>query len=489
MKEKGLNIIKRPLILIIASAFFSFLPFTFSSLSFLLYFSFAPFLYVMIKKNSGKLSASFLKGFLFGFLYYVGIYYWFLWMHPLDYAGLSGVTSICVVCLAWLGISLIHGALWCVPTILCRLVNKWVKSPALLGFVGIFGILVAQKVTSYSQLAFPWVRIALPQYRATALIQMASLFGMDGLDMFILTINLLIVLMFIYPPNKIRLCAACAALLFALNLAFGLCRLNITDNNKELKIVTVQGNVDAEAKWSNESDSVDSCYQIYNSLTAKNLTSDVDLVIWPESAVPVNLENYPVYVDLYKEFSCEIKTPILMGALWMKDDKYANTTTLIDGNNVLKPYIKRKTAPFGEFMPYRPVLSKLFPALSKINVLQSDYVNGTETVIMKTDMGNIGNVICLEITHPQLSRQSVSDGAEFMVAVTNDSWLKDSSGTWQHAAHTVFRSIENSRYFVRSANSGVTLVTDTRGRIVSSLGALKQGALTQTIYLCDETTV
>ena len=56
----------------------------------------------------------------------------------------------------------------------------------------IVGIMIAQKFTSLGELSFPWVRIALGQYKATALIQSASIFGMDGVDILILAFNALL---------------------------------------------------------------------------------------------------------------------------------------------------------------------------------------------------------------------------------------------------------------------------------------------------------
>ena len=81
----------KPCVLIIVSAILSALPLTFSQLFFISWVSFIP----------------------------LCIYYWFLWFYPLDFAGLSGSASIAVVLLAAVGISAVHGALWCIPFIMC----------------------------------------------------------------------------------------------------------------------------------------------------------------------------------------------------------------------------------------------------------------------------------------------------------------------------------------------------------------------------------
>lgn len=108
---------------------------------------------------------------------------------------------------------------------------------------------------------------------------------------------------------------------------------------------------------------------------------------------------------------------------------------------------------------------------------------------MQINGGTIGNIICFESIYQNLVRQSVSDGAELIVEVTNDSWLKDSPAMWQHLAHGVFRSIENGRYIVRSANSGVSAIIDDHGRILQTLEPNKQGVISDTVYFTDTETV
>ena len=108
---------------------------------------------------------------------------------------------------------------------------------------------------------------------------------------------------------------------------------------------------------------------------------------------------------------------------------------------------------------------------------------------MEVKGGKIGNIICFESTYPDLYRQSVSDGAELIIEVTNDSWLGDSPAMRQHLAHGVFRSIENGRYLVRSANSGVSAVIDSRGRVLKTLDPNVQGVICDTVYFSNESTL
>lgn len=475
----------KPCVLIIISAVLSALPLTFSSLFWLSWVSFVPFFYVMIKHSCDKTVLCLRNGILFGAVYHICIYYWFLWFYPLDFANLTNGSSVAVVALAWFGISLVHGALWCIPTLACKPIAK---SPCLTCTVAILGILTAEKLTQISELSFPWVRVALGQYKATVLIQSASVFGIDGVDMLILSVNALIALSIVYPPKKRTVTAVTAAVVFCANMIFGFIRLNTepqADSKDKINIMTVQGSVEQDEKWSSDGDKI--CYDVYTRLTTENIESDTELIIWPESAVP-KVYKSEKSLSKYKKISKATDTPLLAGVLLKKNGVSTNNTLLVDKSELKSAYAKRQLVPFGEYMPYKNTLSKIFPFLNELNIIEDDYAPGTDTALMQIKDRNVGNIICFESIYPGLTRKSVADGAELMIEVTNDSWLKDSPAMWQHLAHGVFRSVENGRCLVRSANSGISATIDSKGRIKTVLEPNTQGVICDTVYFSDEQT-
>ncbi len=480
------KLVTKPVVLLFFSAVLSALPLTFENAFLLSWFSFIPLFYVIITKSGDKLRYAIGRGFLFGLIYHICIYYWFLWFYPLDYVNLTSGSSVAVVCLAWFGISAVHGVLWCIPFICCYLVNKITKNSVFLSLVAILCIIATQKLTQIGELSFPWVRIALGQYKATALVQSASLFGIDGVDMLILTINALITVAICFK-NKKRIAAIVAAfIIFSANLGFGIVKINQTQNGTKTTIMTVQASVPQDEKWDSDGDTI--CYDIYSSLTKDNITDDVELVLWPESAVPKVYKNQKA-LKQYKNLSKQIDTPILAGILLDSGKYNTNNTLLVDKSGVLATYTKRQLVPFGEYMPYQKTLSKIFPFLTELNIVEDDYVSGNSTAIMDAAGGKIGNIICFESIYPYLARKSVLDGAELMVEVTNDSWLKDSPAMKQHLAHGIFRSIENGRYLIRSANSGISAVIDPCGRVVSQLDVNERGIICESVYFCNQQTL
>lgn len=485
--EHFLTWLKKPAVLLFFSAFFSALPLSFPSLFLLSWISFAPFFYLILK-SAGEWSfrSALGHGLWFGFWYHFFVYFWFLWLYPLDFAGLSGLPAVAVILLAWPGISLIHGALFAIPSLLCRFLAKGVHSRSALAFAAILGILFAQRLTALSQLAFPWVKVSLGQYRATALIQSASLFGMEGLDFIILCVSACLALFFLSQGKRKVLSLGLAAVLFVTNFLFGVIRLALPEKEEEsLTVSCIQGCILSGEKWA----SYDAALETYSSLTGEVDDEDVDLVVWPESAVPLNLATSPELLALYQSLSEMIGKPILMGCFWKDGSATTNSAVLLDEKSCSEPYSKQILVPFGERMPYRGVLSAIFPFLEEINMLSSDLAPGKDSALMELKGRKIGTVICFESIFPDLVRKSVRDGAEMLVIVTNDSWYEDSPAVWQHLAHATFRSVENGRSTVRCANSGVSAFIDEKGRGLSELGPLKQGVLTDTVSFSKESTL
>jgi len=474
----------RPLVLLFCSALLAALPLTVPSLFMLSWFAFVPFFFVLLRKaGQGNWLRALGRGVYFGFFYHVFVYFWFFWLYPLDFAGLDDTASLGVVLLAWLGISLLHGALYAIPTLFCHLEEKRFKFRPFLLFTAILGILLAEWIPTLSQLAFPWIRISLGLYKVPCMIQLASVFGIFGVDFLLLAFSALLTLGVTNTDGKKKLALCLSALLlFFANLGFGLIRVNLTSEGDPVRISAIQGNVLSGEKWSGTT-----ALETYTDLTRQVPASD--LVLWPESAVTSNLATDSWLLEEYQALSDELDTPIMMGCFWKLNGATSNSVVLLDSDSVSDVYSKRHLVPFGERMPYRSALSKLFPALEVINMLSSDLAQGTDTAIIETDQGRIGSIICFESLFPSLTRQTVKDGAELVVLVTNDSWYEDSPAVWQHLAHAVFRSVENSRCTARCANSGVSAFIDSRGRLQSVLGPLKKGVLTDTVRFSNETTL
>jgi apolipoprotein N-acyltransferase len=86
-------------------------------------------------------------------------------------------------------------------------------------------------------------------------------------------------------------------------------------------------------------------------------------------------------------------------------------------------------------------------------------------------------VICFEVIFPDLVRQFVDRGADYMVTITNDAWFGRTSAPYQHFGMVVFRAVENRVYFARAANTGISGIIDPFGRILRMSDIFTEDAL------------
>ena len=84
-------------------------------------------------------------------------------------------------------------------------------------------------------------------------------------------------------------------------------------------------------------------------------------------------------------------------------------------------------------------------------------------------------LICFEDIFPGLARESVQEGANLLINITNDGWFKESHQQVQHAANAVFRAVENRVPLVRCCNNGFTCIVEPTGQISAWLEDPQQG--------------
>jgi apolipoprotein N-acyltransferase len=89
-------------------------------------------------------------------------------------------------------------------------------------------------------------------------------------------------------------------------------------------------------------------------------------------------------------------------------------------------------------------------------------------VLLPLNGHRVSTAICYEVVYPRLVRRSVEAGSELLTTITNDAWFGRSSAPYQHFVQASMRAIENGRYLVRAANTGISGVVDPYGRTVAS---------------------
>jgi len=181
-------------------------------------------------------------------------------------------------------------------------------------------------------------------------------------------------------------------------------------------------------------------------------------------------------------FEKDPNTYLLMGGISFDRSKRAlyNSAFLLDGNaHILGRYDKAHLVPFGEYVPYK----KLLFFAKKLTAPVGNFAAGENSEPLFTDGFQIAPLICYEDLFPEIARAFIKKGANFIVTITNDAWYGRSSASLQHLAISVFRAVENRRFLVKAANTGISAVVDPVGRIISKSGLFEEGMIVSNIKL------
>jgi apolipoprotein N-acyltransferase len=158
----------------------------------------------------------------------------------------------------------------------------------------------------------------------------------------------------------------------------------------------------------------------------------------------------------------------LVGAVTEGKGGYFNSALLIDRTRLAGRYDKLHLVPFGEYIP----LKRLLPFLETV-VPIGDIRPGQDHTVFEISNARMRNkfsvLICFEDLFPELSREFVKRGADFLVNITNDAWYKKTSAPYQHLAASVFRAVENRVFLARAANTGVSAFIAPDGKVISAV--------------------
>lgn len=432
-------------------------------------------------------------GFFLSFL--LVTFHWFLYMYPLDFAGMSRPASAVVVTVAWIGLSLFQalGAALLFPLFGLAVRGRWLSRYPILHPVLMAALWTALEWwwahSGWS--GVPWSRLSLGQAHLLPILQSASILGSYFITFLIVAVSGLLAYLILYATHRI-LCVALAGGLFLGNLGFGAVRMATYEaEGTTLTVAAIQGNKSSLDYWGFET--MDEVMETYDRLTREAVAAGADLVVWPETGVPANVDRDRYTRAYLTDLSRDCGVPILAGVFTqVSEESDADYNSIVvalpDGTIHDTVYNKRNPVPFGEFVPFRNIVMTLIPPLAEINTLGEDIPAGVDSEVFCLPEGNIGSLICFDSIYEQNALDSVADGAELLAVSTNDSWFRDSRGVWMHHAQSRLRAIETGRYVVRSAVTGVSSIITPTGDTVATLDPLKQGIVLGDVHLCTATT-
>jgi apolipoprotein N-acyltransferase len=354
-----------------------------------------------------------------------------------------------------------------------------------------------------SEFAFPWTDLGYTQSYYPYILQIVSVISVHGLSLLILGINVLL-WQIMRPSVDIARKITCGWLslgLVGLLTAYGWAVIPVIPIEGNFPVTVLQGSVPIDLKWQAENE--DYSFMLYDSLAASVVDSQVQLYVWPETSAPAYLSHDQRYRRQVGATAAATGTTHLVGSLGARrrHDRWQhfNSAYLFDSaGRVVDRYDKVKLVPFTEQVPYQeklPFLRKEFLTkyLTFIETYDvqfwSDFYPGDSAKLFAAGPALFAPLICYEVTFPEYVRESILDGAEFIVEITNDTWFGHSLGIHMHSQAFITRAVENRCWGVRAANSGLSYLVDGYGRIRAELPLDAVATLTGRLELLDEFSV
>jgi apolipoprotein N-acyltransferase len=388
-------------------------------------------------------------------------------------------------------------------------VNKYIA------YAGLICFYIAMEYLHESwDLAFPWMTLGNGFAGMHQLVQWYEFTGVYGGSLWILLSNILAFEIYkaIKDKSEHKLYLTISwALTLILPIGYSLYTYsNYQEKNVPINIVVVQPNVDPYKKYGQfaAKEQLQSLIQLSDSVAQTN----TEYFIWPETAIPKYADEDQIRSNqdylTAQQFLSKYKNGTLITGIesvkWYNNQQtisakqYENTGNYYDSFNTalqlensaqLAFYHKSKLVPGVEKMPFPKVFSFLSPVFKHLGGSTGGYGWQENPTVFYSQSGvGVAPVICYESIWGSWVAESVKNGAQFISIITNDGWWGNTSGKDQHILYAKLRSIENRRYIVRSANTGISGFINQRGDIIKQAKWWTKTGLKADINLNDELT-
>ncbi|MEY4276298.1 MAG: hypothetical protein RIS26_761 [Actinomycetota bacterium] len=343
-------------------------------------------------------------------------------------------------------------------------VSRHSKTLALEAFlVGVLWVGREYLSTHWPYGGFPWSRVAMSQSNSP-LSWWVSVGGF-GLLSFIVVFFTIWIGLAVYARSKSVGALALGSFVLVGAIGFGLGAIPI-ESKGSMDIVGVQGNANAGLFANTRRGEI-----LENHLNATGQllanSTKADLVVWPENASDVNPDDdVDVRIQLEDLVNNKLKAPFMFGTITSSGDEIFNSSKLwLPGRGEVDQYDKKRPVPFGEYVPDRDFFYALSPDL--VGLISRGYSFGTRDGIFEVNGSKVGILICFEEAIDELPREVVTQGAQVLVAQTNNADFGRSDESVQQNAIAKLRAIETGRSLVSVSTVGPSVIFDPKGHVLS----------------------
>lgn len=435
-----------------------------------------PWLLLIRSAGTGRRAA--LDGWLGGMGYLLAVHQWLL----------PSLHVFLVILAALLGL------LWAPWGLLVRRVLRGPVSAANAATAVIVvpcGWLMIELVRSWQGLGGPWGLLGASQWEVTPALRVASVGGVWLVSLLLVAVNTAVALLF--ATAAARTVAVVGLVVCALAVGTMAQWAPRPEQSGVARIAVVQPGLIAGPR------SVERRLAVSERLTGSLVGRDLDLVVWGESSVGVDLSRHPGITARIAALSRRLGADVLVN-MDARQAGGSGRTGIFKSAVLVGPdgltgdrYNKMRLVPFGEYVPARSVLGW---ATSVGKAAGEDRLRGTHPVTMwlPSALGGkglrVGPLICFESAFPDMSRRLTLDGAQVLIAQSSTSTFQHSWAPAQHASLGALRAAENGRPMVHATLTGISAVYGPQGaRVGEPLGTDTSGAVVYDVPLASGTTL
>lgn len=398
--------------------------------------------------------------------------------------------------LPWVALSTLEALFWGVGGILITLAYRWVPRawPEIAGRLGLVPVVVAglwvlrEFVTgNWPYGGFSWGRVAESQSQSP-FAPLTAWLGISGLSFVMVWLVALIVEAAFAVDVRRALRAALAAGAVALVLAVPSWP---AATHGTTRIAAVQGNGPAGFFDPNNVPYavLDSQVEATLGIPSRQVSGrrQVDMVVWPEGSVLPDPTRDPASAASLDALARRFGAPFIVGTITHRDGKYYNTSLQWEaGKGAVDYYDKKHPVPFGEYVPDRSFWRPFAPSL--IDLISRDYTPGTRDNVFEVGGVRTGVSICFDIVDDQLLTDMMQDGAQVILAQTNNADFGETDENQQQLAIARLRAIESGRALVNISTVGSSQIIAPDGRTISMIPPFRPGHMVADVPLGTTTT-
>ena len=455
-------------LLALLSAVLQILCFPSPSFYFLCWIALAPLLVALIdRRYSPTLFRGVLLAYFSGVIWYAGTCYWiFHVMHV--YGGLSEPIAVGVLILFCFYLALYHALFGLLFGLLTR--SRFFANARALILVPVLWVgveLARAHITS-----FPWDLLGYAQVNNVPLTRIATATGVYGLSFVVALVNTVFALGFLLPRER-RLSVALVAVLGVVALQSG-AAVPYPPVHPDHVADLVQVNLPIlQTNWAPAfyDQTIAQLVQLSTegARTAPQSSSPA-IIVWPESPAPFFTSD-PKFQHWMSALAQDSHAYLIIGSLGVSRGKKPDSSEVFNSAQLIEPdgimgarYDKIHLVPFGEFVPFRHLLSFAESLTHDIG----DLSRGNERNVLAIGDHKVGTFICYESIFPDEVRRFAQNGADLFVNLSDDGWYGDYGAPGQHLNMARMRAIENGRWLLRATNNGITASISPLGELVST---------------------